>query len=172
MSQIVPHQNDFDLFAKLIVMDQSIRRIENDGTIYFVLVDVVGKMIDANRKMDASRFWYDFKRRSHRIGDVSERFRTISVLDKTGKRKQKMDGGDYETVLYIATSIPAEKANQLRAYVANRMAKLSEPTFKYLLRQQSEGNALAAEEIRYLYEIQYLPIYDDQDAFEDLGYQR
>ena len=167
MNSIVPQQNDFDLFAKLIVMDHSIRRKEVDGVVYFAITDVLSKMVDSDRKDEVRKFWNDLKK-SPRTKIKSEKIRHIHF----GGKGRPLDGGDYELVLYIALSLPDERAITLRAYVANRMAKLSEPTFKYLLRQQSEGKALAAEEIRYLYEIEHLALPEKESADEDLGYKR
>ena len=171
MLQIVPHQNDFDLFAKLIVMDQGIRRIEIDGVIYFAIVDVIELLSDAKRKDAPRKFWNDFKQ-SRRMKDLSGKFRQLKVPSKKDGKGYKTDCGDYAFILYISMSMPDEKANMIRAYVAERVARMSEPAFKYLIRQQSESKALAAEEIRHLHEIKYLPTYKDDDAFSDLGYHR
>lgn len=155
----------FDLFAKLIVLDKDIRRAEVDGVVYFAISDVLAKVSDNARKTAIRQFWHDLKK-SPRLRNMSLNFSHIHF----GGRGRPVECGDYAAVLYIAMSLPDERANLLRVYVASRIASLSEPTFKYLMRQQSEGKALAAEEIRHLYLIGHFALPDPQTPAEEIGY--
>lgn len=170
-SNIVPQQPQFDLFAKLIVMDDSIRRVEVDGTVYFAILDVLEKLSDPDRTRATRKFWSDFKK-SPRMRDVSLNLGQLKIPSHKDGKSYQTDCGDYAAVLYVAMSLPDRKANQLRVYVANRLAQLSEPAFRYLMRQQSEGKALNAEEIRYLYEIGHLALPDPESPDEEIGYNR
>lgn len=170
MNSIIPHQNDFDLFAKLIAMDQSIRRVEVDGIVYFAMVDILEKMSDSNRSTNVRQFWNNFKR-SKSMQEMSLNLRQLKIPSQKDGKSYQTDCGDYATVLYIATSIPDKMGRQLRQYITERMAQVSEPTMKYLLRQQLEGKALAAEEIRYLYQMGHLALPEPDNPFSDLGYR-
>jgi hypothetical protein len=167
MNSIVPQNNDFDLFAKLIVMDQTIRRKDVNGVIYFAIIDVLSKMMDSDRDTDVRMLWGNLKR-SKALRNLLLNLQHIHF----GGRGRPIEGGDYETILNIVTSMSDKRPTELRMYINRRMAQTSETEMRYLLRQQSEGKALAAEEIRNLHEIKYLPTYDDDDAFTDMGYNR
>ena len=154
----------FDLFARLVVMDSSIRRASVDGVTYFVVQDVLLKLTDSTRKTSVRQFWHKLKK-SPRLRKLSLNLRHIHF----GGRGRPVECGDYAAILYIAMSLPDDKANLLRAYVADRLARMSEPKLNYLLRQQSEGRALAAEYIRHQYETGYLPMPELQTPAEEIG---
>jgi hypothetical protein len=95
----------------------SIRRVVIDDVEYFSLVDIMAEFADT--KNAVRKYWADTKRRLIRDGfDVSDGIRHISLMDKTGKRKQKTDCANGQTVMRIVQSIPSSKAEPIREWLA------------------------------------------------------
>lgn len=96
--------------------DPSIRRVTVDGVEYFSLVDIMAFFSDTK---NARRMWSDTKKRLERDGfDVYESIVHIPVTDKTGKRKQKTDCANGQTVVRVIQSMPSLKAEPLRQWLA------------------------------------------------------
>ncbi len=94
-----------------------IRRIVIDDMEYFSLVDIMAEFADT--KNAARKYWADTKRRLIRDGfDVSDGIRHISLIDKSGKRKQKTDCANGQMVMRIVQSIPSPKAEPIREWLA------------------------------------------------------
>lgn len=96
--------------------DKSIRRTDENGIVYFSLVDMMAFFADSTN--DARKYWNDTKKRLKKDGfDVSESIRHIKLVDKIG-RKQSTDCADGQTCLRIVQSIPSPKAEPIRQWLA------------------------------------------------------
>jgi hypothetical protein len=96
--------------------DQSIRRTDHNGIVYFSLVDIMEQFADS--KQDARKYWNDTKKRLHTDGfEVSEKIRQLKLTAPDGKQRLT-DCADGQTCLRIVQSIPSPKAEPIRQWLA------------------------------------------------------
>ncbi len=149
--------------------DHSIRRIEQEGKVYYSLIDIVNTFTDSKA---VRQYWNDTKKRLEQDGfDVSENILRISLPDATGIRKQKTDVADAETCLRIVQSIPSPNAEPVRQWLARLgIERLEETADPELGIQRAQNRATETYEKRGMdsaWIAARLKGIDDRKAFTD-----
>jgi hypothetical protein len=95
--------------------DSSIRRVEENGIVYFSLVDIMEQFSDSKA---ARQYWKDTKIRLKKDGfQLVEKILQLKLPSSDGKL-YKTDCADGQTCLRIVQSIPSPKAEPIRQWLA------------------------------------------------------
>lgn len=96
--------------------DPSIRRVTVDGIEYFSCVDVMACFTDTN---NARRLWSDTKKRLEQDGfELYDRIVQLKLTSKKDGKAYATDCADGQTIMRIVQSIPSEKAEPFRQWMA------------------------------------------------------
>lgn len=158
MSALIPAQFD----------DQSIRRAERGGKVYYSLVDIVATFSGTTL---ARRYWSDTKRRLKSDGfQLYENIIHLKLPSSDGKF-YKTDVADAETCLRIVQSIPSPHAEPVRQWLARvGMDRLEETANPELGIQRAQNRAVDVYENRGMdsaWIAARLKGIDDRKAFTD-----
>lgn len=95
--------------------DKSIRRTDENGTVYFSLIDIMAQFSDTKA---AGQYWRDTKKRLKSDGfQLKENILQLRLPSSDGKL-YKTDCADGQTCLRIVQSIPSPKAEPIRQWLA------------------------------------------------------
>ncbi len=158
MNALIPAQFD----------DQSIRRAERGGKVYYSLVDIVATFSGTTL---ARRYWSDTKRRLKSDGfQLYENIIHLKLPSSDGKF-YKTDVADAETCLRIVQSIPSPHAEPVRQWLARvGMDRLEETADPELGIQRAQNRAVDVYENRGMdsaWIAARLKGIDDRKAFTD-----
>ena len=177
MNSIVPQE--FDIISK-IWRDPKIRWVFVNGNVYLSIADGVQKYaritnhktgeVRERTDKEAAAYWNQtlkkvLKSEGFQHMDAIHKFK---LLARDGKR-HPTDCTDPITFLRIIDSIRDPSLEPFRMAIARVLAKPLAIAI-HDFREVTEGRGWAADEIRYLHEINYLPTYHHDDAFTDMGY--
>lgn len=164
INSIVP-QGRSDAITQL-VWNPAIRRVEFQGKVYYSLVDLV--LCFADTSNEARVYWSQLKKRLKQDG-ANELYHHIIQLPLTSAKDgkhYKTDVGDIIAVKRVIMSIPSEKAEPLRMYMAGKTDAL----LAYRAMNVRDGLEWAADGIHE--DMKRLDAPDYESPWEDLGYKK
>lgn len=126
----------------LVLFEQKeIRRIFRNNKWYFSIIDVVEVLTESDRPR---KYWNDLKKKLIIEGfdEVSEKIGQLKLIAKDGKLRET-DIADTETLLRIIQTIPSQKAEPFKRWLA---------TIGYERIQEIENPELAMERMKELYQ--------------------
>lgn len=146
-----------------LVYNDAIRRAEIDGTNYYSLVDFASYFSDSTD--DPRRYWFNVKRSMIKEGfEPSSEIRQIKLRAPDGKMRLT-DCGDIVTIRRVIMSLPSEKAEPLRMWIAGRKETAY---LNYDHQNVIEGKAWAADSVRE--ETKDLEPAEPDSPWQELGY--
>jgi DNA-damage-inducible protein D len=95
----------------LIFEKKAIRQIEQNGEIWFSIIDIIAVLVDSK---DASDYWTTMKRRETQLPTICRKFK---FLASDGKMRPT-DCANTEGVLRIIMSVPSPKAEPFKLWLA------------------------------------------------------
>jgi DNA-damage-inducible protein D len=98
--------------TQLAVFDNNpIRQIENDGEMWFSIVDIIGVLAESTNHQT---YWYVLKKREPQLLSICKKFKFVAPDGKM----RPTDCANTEGVLRLIMSIPSPKAEPLKLWLA------------------------------------------------------
>ena len=105
---------------------QEIRQIEQDGQIYFSVIDVVAVLSNSRNPND---YWYRVKKRDSELSTICRR---LKLMAPDGKSRET-DCANRQGILRIIQSIPSPNAEPFKRWLAEvgeqRLQEVDDPSF-------------------------------------------